>query len=121
MNKILNLNTKASSPCCTKCVVEVRCQAAGGPEGVWRKNLFIFVPFLMFQKLAFGNRIYVAVFKAIFVNVLILVVAISRWTGTVWSICRASVSFNPPPTVAEKTKVKNLGHAATDSFISQLS
>jgi len=32
----------------------------------------------MFQKLAFGNRIYVAVFKAIFVNVLILVVAISR-------------------------------------------
>jgi hypothetical protein len=31
----------------------------------------------MFQKLAFGNHIYVAVFKAIFVNVLILVAAIS--------------------------------------------
>jgi hypothetical protein len=54
------------------------------------------------------------------VNVLILVVAISRCTRTVWSICRASVFFNPPPTtLAEKTKVKNLGHAAPDSFISQ--
>jgi hypothetical protein len=50
------------------------------PERVSRRPSYIYLPFITFQMLTFDNHCYVAVFKAIYVNIIILVVAVLRYT-----------------------------------------
>ena len=75
----------------------------------------------MFQKLAFGNHFLCSCFKS-------HICECFNFSSCNFKMNKNSVKylqgiiffFNPPTTaLAEKTKVKNLGHAAPDSFISE--